>query len=139
MQRFGLPDRKTPPATNTGGDGAAGLMHLLRKVDDLPPLPEIALKVARLGDDPNAGTQVISQAVAADPALAARVLRLANSAYYGVPRRIGTMREALMVLGLRTLRSITLAAALHPAALGGVRHWRHGLACAVCAALPARR
>jgi putative nucleotidyltransferase with HDIG domain len=113
--------------------------RLLQSVNDLPSLPEVALKVTRLVEDPSVSAAAIGRVVSTDQALTARVLRLANSAFYGVSRRIGTVQEAVVVLGFRTIKTLTLAASLYPALSGEVRGyalergdlWRHSIACAV--------
>ena len=117
------------------------LEALLRQVRDLPPLPAAVLRVLELTDDPNAGAADIARALATDQALAARTLKLANSAFYGASRRVATISEAVVTLGLRTTRNLVMATgcremleqnvagyALPPGAL-----WRHSLACASAA------
>lgn len=59
--------------------------------------------------DPEANIGEIEEILEKDPLLVAKVLRMANSAYYGFPRTISTVREAIIVLGLNTIRSIVLA------------------------------
>ena len=121
--------------------------RLLQSVEDLPSLPDVALKVTRLVEDPNVNAVAIERVVSTDQALTARVLRLANSAFYGVSRRIGTVREAVVILGFRTIKTLTLAACLYPALTGELRGyglgrgelWRHSIACAISAQALARQ
>jgi hypothetical protein len=114
---------------------------------DLPSLPEVAVKVSRLADDPNASAASIARVIATDQGLTARILRLANSALYGVARRVGTVQEAVVILGLGTIRNLTLAASIYPALGAAVpgydlakgELWRHSVAAALCAQELARR
>ncbi len=123
------------------------LQTLARRVRDLPALPAAVVRVMQLTDDPKAGTADVARALASDQALAARVLKLANSAFYGASRRISTVSEAVVTLGMRTTRNLVMATscqemlerdvagyALPPGAL-----WRHSLACASAAQALAQR
>ena len=123
------------------------LERLLATVDDLPALPEVAMKVSRMAEDPSASAQAIGRVISTDQALTARVLRLANSAFYGVSRRISTVQEAIVILGLRTVKSLTMAASVYPVlgreargyALGKGELWRHSISCAIFAQTLARQ
>jgi putative nucleotidyltransferase with HDIG domain len=123
------------------------LAALLDDARDLPSLPEVAVKVSRLADDPNASAASIARVIATDQGLTARILRLANSALYGVARRVGTVQEAVVILGLGTIRNLTLAASIYPALGAAVpgydlakgELWRHSVAAALCAQELARR
>ena len=64
------------------------LEALVRQVRDLPALPAAVVRVMQLTEDPKAGMADVARALASDQALAARVLKLANSAFYGASRRI---------------------------------------------------
>ena len=123
------------------------LERLLHSVVDLPSLSEVAVRVARMADDPDVSADSVGRVVATDQALTARVLRMANSAYYGVARRVSTVPEAVMILGLRTIRTLTMAASIYPMvsrglpgyALGRGDLWRHSIGAALCAQALARR
>jgi putative nucleotidyltransferase with HDIG domain len=76
--------------------------------------------------------------IEADPALAARTLRLANSAFYGVPGRVGSIGDAVRILGLRTVSGVLFAVAMHGAFRVGLcpgfhfrGYWQHALATAL--------
>lgn len=84
---------------------------MLSRHEQLPPRASAAAKVMRLVDDPDASVQQIAQAIAPDPIFAAKVLRVANSAYYGLGGRVGTLPFAVSVLGFQTVRSLAVAAA----------------------------
>lgn len=117
------------------------LERLLTTIDDLPTLPEVATRVSRMVDDPDISATKIGRVVATDQALTARLLRMANSAFYGLSRRIGTVQEAVVILGFQTIKSLTLAASIYPSlyaeargyALGKGDLWQHSIAVAICA------
>lgn len=73
--------------------------------------PAMQAILPRLNDDAF-DVNELADMVGQDPILAARVLRLANSPFYGLPRQVGSLREAVVVLGFSSLRSVVLSAGL---------------------------
>ncbi len=123
------------------------LAALVRRVRDLPALPDTVVRVMHLADDPKAGIGDIAKALVSDQALAARVLKLANSAFYGASRRIATVSEAVVILGLRTTRNLVMASGCQEILESEVAGYglprgallRHSLACAAAAQALAKR
>ncbi len=134
-------DTDPRPISNTKLD------DLVRQVRGLPALPDAVTRVIHLTDDPRAGLSDVARALASDQGLAARVLKLANSAFYGSSRRIGTVSEAVVILGMRTTRNLTMATSCQEMLEREVQGyflprgalWRHSLACAAAAQHLARR
>lgn len=77
---------------------------------DLPTMPDIAGKVVQLVSDPNTTADILNKAIMADPAMAARVLKLANSSFYGCLRSVNTLTQAIVIIGFGTIKNIVLAA-----------------------------
>lgn len=110
------------------------------RVRELPPLPQALAALCRsLGDD-TAGADRLARDIALDPALAARTLRLANSSMYGLSRQVGSLGDAVAVLGVRTLRTMATVAGIvanfTPGQCAGfdfVAFWRHSVATALAA------
>jgi putative nucleotidyltransferase with HDIG domain len=115
--------------------------QLVQSVQELPSLPQSTVKVLKMTDDANASAREVAAVISADLSLTSRVLRIANSAYYGLSRSVSTVNDAVIILGMQAVRNLALAAAsydtlrqelpgygLPPGVL-----WRHSLACA-CAA-----
>ncbi len=123
------------------------LDQIVRGVNDLPALPHVVDQVLKLTEDPNSTVKELNDIICQDQALTAKVLRLANSAYYGYPRRIGTIVEAIVILGFNAIRNLVLAASVHNLLnkevpgyqLGPGELWRHSIACAMTARTLARR
>jgi putative nucleotidyltransferase with HDIG domain len=123
------------------------LQQLVQAIRDLPALPEVVVRVMRMADDPRSDAQSIARVIATDQAMAARVLKLANSAFYGLPRRVSTLSEAVVILGFRTIKNLAIAAStfeLLNREIAGYwlqrgELWRHSLACAIGAQLIAQR
>ena len=120
---------------------------LVRQVRDLPALPDTVVRVIRLTDDPKAGIGDIAKVLISDQALAARVLKLANSAFYGSSRRVATVSEAVVILGMRTTRNLVMASGCQEMLEAEVAGYglprgallRHSLACASAAQTLAKR
>lgn len=88
------------------------LETLLRQTDHLPPLPQVAIKALRLIDDPRCSIPELSKVLSFDQALAGRILRWANSAFYGLRSQVATLDQAIMYLGLMTVRELVVAASV---------------------------
>lgn len=85
------------------------LDELVAEITDLRPMPAAGTRVLELTEGDRFSAHDLSQTLAADQAITAKLLRLANSAYYSYPRRISTVRDAVVLLGFRAVRSATLA------------------------------
>lgn len=106
----------------------------------IPPLPGVVLELMQSLDDGNANFTALAKKIGQDPALAARVLRVVNSPFYGLAGRVGNLSEAVMVLGFSAIRSLTLAASLTArfslkpvAGIDPLRIWEHSFTCALAA------
>jgi uncharacterized domain HDIG len=90
------------------------LEHVLRRIQALPPLPTSALRVIALTKNPATSVQELETVIAQDPALAASMLRQANSSYYGYARRISSLQEAIVVLGFQATQGLAMVSAVAP-------------------------
>jgi len=86
--------------------------ELLNRVDDLPPLPAVAAKVMGMAEDDRTSAMDLAQVLATDQALTAKLIRISNSAYYGFARRISTVREAVVMLGFKQVRQVSVGASM---------------------------
>ena len=87
-------------------------LQLLGNRISLPTLPDVVARISRMMDDPRVGLHEIGQVIAEDPGLTARVLRIANSAFYGLSEPVLTAEQAAAVVGARSLRNIAMQASL---------------------------
>jgi len=85
------------------------LEYIVNKVDDMKVLPEIINKIIALTDDPDSTVQDMEKAILKDQVLTTKILRLANSAYYGYARKISTISQATVLLGFQAIKGIALA------------------------------
>lgn len=117
------------------------LNDLDRRLEQLPPFPEAATRVlAELGRD-NIDFARVEHAAGADAVLTARILRIANSPFYGLTRQIAAVRDACMLTGAPTLRNLIVASvamrqfpANQTAQVDRTAVWRHSAQCAAFAA-----
>ncbi len=125
-----------------GVEGKKDLIQkILSDIDDIPPFSQIATKALKLINNPKSSAVDIGRVISYDQALTAKVLRMANSAYYGFPKEVTTVGEAIVILGYDTLKSIVLALSMrkfydHPVKGYGLQKgelWRHSVACALTA------
>lgn len=114
--------------------------EILRKIHNLPSLPTVVMELLASLDQEDMNIDALAQKITQDQALTAKTLRLANSSFYGMAHQVTTIREAIAILGFRTVRSLATTAALI-GTLAGSTHssfnatpfWRHAIATAVCA------
>ncbi len=89
---------------------ATELETLILKSCDLPTMPAIAGRVVSLLADENTTAEALNKTISVDQALAARVLKIANSSFYGCRRAINTISQAIVVIGFQTLSNVVFAA-----------------------------
>jgi HD-like signal output (HDOD) protein len=86
----------------------AAVEKVIARVGDLPAMPAMVAQVLRLTDDPTTAMSEVSAALETDPAMTAKILRVSNSSYYGMKQFVGTLKLALVILGVREVRNIVL-------------------------------
>ena len=118
---------------------------MVENVLQLISLPEIYLRLQNAIDDPMHSREQIADVITYDPALSARVLRIANSSYYSFPREIETVVSAVGIIGELDLRNLVLATtvvgSMSSLDYRGVdidAFWLHSLRCALIARLIAK-
>jgi putative nucleotidyltransferase with HDIG domain len=85
---------------------------LIKKVGDLPPLPQVAQKALSLIRNPNSNMGDLAEVLMMDQGLASTVLKWVNSSYYGLAQPVSTVQQAIVYLGQDTLQSLVLAASI---------------------------
>ena len=89
------------------------LNHIVSKVDDMPILPGRVQKIIEIVEDPDSTIQDLEKEILLDQSLTSIILKLANSAYYGYPRKINTVSQATILLGFQTIKSMALASTIN--------------------------
>ncbi|KFZ21088.1 HDOD domain-containing protein [Thermotoga neapolitana] len=82
---------------------------ILEGIDKLPSPNIVVQRIVAVCSKPDASSSEVASTLMMDASLSARVLKLANSAYYGIPRKITTLSEAVMILGFKTVRNLALS------------------------------
>jgi len=85
--------------------------ELVANIDQLVSLPEVSLRINEMVEDESSSAQDISKVIMQDADLSARLLRLVNSAYYGLPGKVATISRAITFVGTRELRDLTVVTA----------------------------
>ena len=113
------------------------LEQAIMAAGDLPTMPVVASRVMQLIEGEKTTAEELAKVVASDPAVAARVLKISNSAFYGCQRQIQTLSSAIVILGFNTLKSLVIAASVKqvykPFGLTEKMLWEHSFGAGLAA------
>jgi HD-like signal output (HDOD) protein len=107
------------PGTILAKDPQKIVADAVGSISQIATLPEITLKIIELVENPRSTAQDLHKVIANDPALVARILKVVNSAFYGLPGQIGSINRAIVLLGLNAVKNIVIAASLAKLFRGG--------------------
>ncbi len=135
------------PQQRASAEKAARITRITKGIINLPTLPRVVSKMIELVDNPKTSAGSLARLVSNDQILTARVLKLANSAYYGFPREIYSVDMAIVVLGFNSVKEIGLSLSVldtfrdteSNAYFDVSRFWEHSLGCGVAAKTLAKR
>ena len=94
-------DRQTPDDLKS---------KIIQDIKDLPPMPQVVIKIQQLISNLNSDTKQLAEVIESDQSIAAKVLKMANSAFYGMSGKISSIHQASLLLGYRTLGEIVTMA-----------------------------
>ena len=123
------------------------LQDKISEITNLPTLPSVAARLMKIVNDPITSSTDVAFVVGQDLSLSAKVLRLANSAFYGMPRTITNINNAVVILGLRVINTMVLSITVFDmfpddkkkALFNRDAFWKHSLACGlICKILASR-
>jgi putative nucleotidyltransferase with HDIG domain len=120
---------------------------ILKRIRDIPSLPEIVNRILEILGHPNTPASEIAKLISYDPGLTSKVLRMVNSAAYGFQRQISSIQHGIMILGFNNVRGLVLSASIfklfeghtHPGGLNHKKFWEHSLGTAVAARMMAKQ
>src|SRR3984957_2189294 len=92
----------------------------IKKVSALATLPEVTARIIKTVEDPKSSAGQLHKIVSHDPALVTRILKVVNSAFYGLPGQIASVERAIVLLGLNGVKNLAVAASLGQL-FGGVK------------------
>ncbi|MGD8263048.1 MAG: HDOD domain-containing protein [Desulfobacterales bacterium] len=115
------------------------LNRIVAGIDDLPTLPRTVLKITELVNDPKSSAKDLAKVITDDQILTARLLKLVNSSFYGLPQRISTVTGAIVLIGFDAIRNLLLTTSVFDLFAGKNKKkqqkqeqfWDHSLGCAV--------
>lgn len=131
-------DRRATNGAEAAGEaikGEALKARILKRVKELPPMPQTVFKAREILGDPKSSAQEVARLLETDQAIAAKILKMANSPYYGVMGKVSSIQHASVVLGYKTLAEIVtlaggsavLGSTLEGYDLAAGDLWRHSL------------
>lgn len=117
------------------------LKKILSKVETFPSMPAAGAKLLALLEESEVSVNEVEDVLRYDPGLTANVLKLANSAYFGIPARVGSVKQAIVLLGLKRLMQLVIAScvgAVMKKSVSGYNMppgnlWRHSIAVSIAA------
>ncbi len=124
------------------------LCDKIKHIANLPTLPQVASRLMRIVREPNTSAETVAALVAQDISLSAKILRLANSAFYGVPRSINNINNAVVILGFKIIQTMVLGLTVfdmfgdseeESRLFDRKEFWMHSLKCGTAAKLLALR
>lgn len=95
-----------------GADRGAEVLAQLERVERIPSLPPVLLRVWDMASKEETSARQLGEVLSQDPGLTGSILRLANSAYFGFPKRVTTVTQAIVVLGFETVKSLAMGASV---------------------------
>jgi len=116
------------------------ILSVTELIDQLPALPIVVQRILNLLGREDSSSRQIADAISLDPALAAKVLRLVNSALFSLADPVTTVQHAVRLLGFAEIRNLTMGLKIMETSFGqtqGIldrsKFWEHSLACGICA------
>jgi putative nucleotidyltransferase with HDIG domain len=111
------------------------IKEIISEIDILRPIPPVATQILELAEDINSSLSEIADLISHDPAITANVLKMCNSAYFGLSRRVGSVSDAIVLLGLDHVVDLVLMNSLscnfkqgkNGYGLGEGELWRHAV------------
>ncbi len=107
------------PSFATSAETESIVQSAIQEISHIATLPEVTMKIIKLVEDPDSTAQDLNNVISNDPALGARILKVVNSAFYGLPGQIGSINRAIVLLGLNAVKNIAIAASLAKLFRGG--------------------
>ncbi|MDR0354131.1 MAG: HDOD domain-containing protein [Deltaproteobacteria bacterium] len=103
----------------------------IRKIKNLPTVPGIVAKISRMVENPETSASEVGRLISQDQVLSAKVLRMANSAFFGMSRKISSISQALVILGFEVVKGLVLTSSVFDMiqkSMAGL--WEHSIGCA---------
>ena len=94
------------------------LNALMARMRDLAVLPHVVYKVLEISGNSDSSTAEVERTIVVDPGFSSKLLTVANSAYYALPRKVTSIREAILFLGFKSIRQIAMTVGVYDMFIG---------------------
>jgi putative nucleotidyltransferase with HDIG domain len=123
------------------------LESAVQKLQQLPTLPVVYQKLQEVMDYQRVSAQQVGMVIEQDQSLASKILKVVNSAYYGFPRRISTISQAVVILGFNEIKHLALSISIihtmgnndNATIFNYLNFWRHCIGVAICSGVLSRK
>jgi len=120
--------------------------QVVSNIRNLPTPPIVFQQIQKVMSDPDVSANHIANILAEDPAMSVKVLKLTNSAFYGLAREIDSVKHAVVIVGLEAIKNLVLSASVMDMFKGDKidqefhdKYWRHSLAAGFCGRILAKK
>lgn len=120
--------------------------QIVANIRNLPTPPIVFHQIQKVMNDPDVNANQVALILAEDPAMSVKVLKLTNSAFYGLPREVDSVKHAVVIVGLEAIKNLVLSASVLDMFKGKEvdkefqdKHWRHSLATGFCCRILAKK
>lgn len=124
----------------------AKITKVVGGISNLPTPPIVFTQIQKVLNNPNTSAFDVAAILQEDPAISAKVLKLTNSAYYGLPKEVESVRQAVVIVGIEAVKNLVLSASVFEAFSSDAidkeyqdLFWRHSLGTAFAARLLAHK
>ncbi|MHC5109707.1 MAG: HDOD domain-containing protein [Planctomycetota bacterium] len=115
------------------------VQSITSQVENIISIPEVTIRIIEVVDDPSSSAADLHDVIKTDPALTARILKVVNSAFYGLPGQVDNADRAILLLGLSAVKNIAIASSMNhifvnsvgAKGVSGQDLWKHSVAMAV--------
>lgn len=104
---------------------SAKTRSLVERIVDLPTLPQVVTTLIELLNNPRSSVRDISTVLGNDPALVAKLLKIVNSSFYGLPNKVSNVPQAITILGYNTIKALAISASVFDLFAGGNADFPH--------------
>jgi len=135
------------PSKAPRDDKTSKIKRITESILGLPTLPTVVAQMIEMVDNPKTSAASLARLISSDQSLTAKILKLANSAYYGFPREISTVNLAIVVLGFNAVKDMGLSVSILEAFSNSAetdlfeltKFWEHSIGCGVAARMLAKK
>ena len=120
--------------------------RVVANIRNLPTPPIVFQQIQKVINDPNVSAGSIAAVLSEDPAMSIKVLKLTNSAFYGLSREVDSVKQAVLIVGLEAIKNLVLSASVLDMFKGknidedfNDKFWRHSLATGVACRMLAKK